>query len=66
MEVSKLKQEVAVLKSELNRAEEELEDRSWIAPPLLQTWLQLIYETEVQQVGLIPYIKRLTTVNFTF
>jgi stromal interaction molecule 1 len=50
MEVSKLKEEVKVLRSELHRAEEELEDRPWVAPPLLQIWLQLIYETEVQQV----------------
>lgn len=52
VEVSKLKEEVKVLRSELHRAEEELEDRPWVAPPLLQTWLQLIYETGVQQVNL--------------
>lgn len=48
IEVSKLKEEVEVLRNELQRAEIELEDRCWIAPPVLQQWLQLTYELESQ------------------
>ncbi len=35
-----------MLRSELQRAEVELEDRCWVAPPVLQHWLQLTYEME--------------------
>jgi stromal interaction molecule 1 len=39
---------VEVLRNELQRAEMELEDRCWIAPPVLQHWLQITYELETQ------------------
>jgi len=45
-EVGRLREEVEVLRRELSRAEEELEDRCWMAPTLLQHWLQLTYELE--------------------
>jgi stromal interaction molecule 1 len=51
MEVSRLKEEVEVLRNELHRAEIELEDRCWVAPTVLQHWLQLTYELELQTVG---------------
>ena len=40
--------QVEVLRIELQRAEIELEDRCWIAPPVLQHWLQITYELETQ------------------
>lgn len=46
LEVSRLKEEVEVLRNELQRAEVELEDKCWVAPPVLQHWLQLTYEIE--------------------
>ena len=46
MEVSRLKEEVEILRHELQRAEVELEDKCWVAPPVLQHWLQLTYEIE--------------------
>ena len=46
LEVSRLKEEVEVLRHELQRAEVELEDKCWVAPPVLQHWLQLTYEIE--------------------
>lgn len=49
-EVLRLKEEVEVLRNELQRAENELEDRAWFAPKMLQTWLQLTYELEAQTV----------------
>jgi len=49
-EVTRLKEEVEILRHELQRAEIELEDRVWFAPPVLQTWLQLTYEMEAQTV----------------
>ena len=51
MEVSRLKEEVEVLRNELHRAEIELEDRCWVAPTVLQHWLQLTYELELQTVS---------------
>ena len=45
-EVSRLREEVEVLRNELQRAEVELEDRFWEAPLVLQHWLQLTYEIE--------------------
>jgi hypothetical protein len=51
MEVSRLKEEVEVLRNELHRAEVELEDRCWVAPTVLQHWLQLTYELESQTVS---------------
>ena len=45
-EVSRLREEVEVLRSELQRAEVELEDKCWMASPVLQHWLQLTYEME--------------------
>lgn len=46
LEVDKLREEVEVLRNELHRAEVELEDRCWVAPTVLQHWLQLTYELE--------------------
>ena len=48
VEVSRLKEELEILRSELHRAEVELEDKCWMAPPVLQNWLQLTYELESQ------------------
>ena len=45
-EVSRLREEVEVLRNELQRAEVELEDKCWMASPVLQHWLQLTYEIE--------------------
>ena len=46
LEVTRLKEEVEILRNELQRAEVELEDKCWVAPPVLQHWLQLTYEIE--------------------
>jgi len=48
MELDRVKQEVEALRNELRRAEMELEDKCWMAPPVLQHWLQLTYELESQ------------------
>jgi len=45
-EVSRLRGEVDLLRNELQRAEMELEDKCWMASPVLQHWLQLTYEIE--------------------
>jgi len=45
-EVGRLREEVEILRGELHRAEIELEDRCWVAPTILQHWLQLTYELE--------------------
>jgi len=45
-EVGRLREEVEILRGELHRAEVELEDRCWMAPTVLQHWLQLTYELE--------------------
>merc|ERR1740131_573118 len=45
-EVGRLREEVEILRGELQRAEVELEDRCWMAPTMLQHWLQLTYELE--------------------
>ncbi len=45
-EISRLKEELEVLRGELHQAELELEDKCWLAPPVLQHWLQLTYEME--------------------
>jgi stromal interaction molecule 1 len=45
-EVDRLREEVDILRAELHRAEIELEDRCWVAPTILQHWLQLTYELE--------------------
>lgn len=47
-EVGRLREEVEILRGELHRAEVELEDRCWVAPTVLQHWLQLTYELESQ------------------
>ena len=47
-EVGRLREEVEILRGELQRAEVELEDRCWMAPTVLQHWLQLTYELESQ------------------
>ncbi len=44
--------QLEVLRIELQRAEIELEDRCWIAPPVLQHWLQITYELETQVRGI--------------
>ena len=41
MELDRVKQEVDALRDELRRAEVELEDKCWMAPPVLQHWLQV-------------------------
>lgn len=45
-EVDRLREEVEILRGELHRAEVELEDKCWVAPAILQHWLQLTYEME--------------------
>jgi len=47
-EISRLRGEVEVLRSELQRAEVELQDKCWVPPPALQHWLQLTYELELK------------------
>ena len=47
-EVGRLREEVEILRGELQRAEVELEDKCWMAPSMLQHWLQLTYELESQ------------------
>jgi len=47
-EVAILKEEVEILREELQRAEVELEDKCWVAPTVLQHWLQLTHELESQ------------------
>ena len=47
-EVGRLREEVEILRGELHRAEVELEDKCWMAPTMLQHWLQLTYEIESQ------------------
>jgi len=47
-EVDRLREEVEILRGELHRAEVELEDKCWVAPTILQHWLQLTYEIESQ------------------
>ncbi|XP_057369662.1 stromal interaction molecule homolog isoform X3 [Daphnia carinata] len=47
LELRRLREEVDILRGELQRAEGELEDRlCWTPPPDLQHWLQLTYELE--------------------
>ncbi len=47
LELRRLREEVEILRSELQRAEGELEDRlCWSPPPELQHWLQLTDELE--------------------
>lgn len=46
LEVNQLKQEVEMLRNELQRAEGELQDRCWSPPSGLQHWLQLTHEIE--------------------
>ena len=41
MEFDRVRQEVEALRNELRRAEMELEDKCWMAPPVLQHWLQV-------------------------
>ena len=47
-EVAVLREEVEILREELQRAEVELEDKCWVAPTVLQHWLQLTHELEAQ------------------
>lgn len=46
--MSQMREELEILRNELHRAELELEDKCWVAPPVLQHWLQLTYEMESQ------------------
>lgn len=46
LEVTQLKQEVEMLRNELQRAEGELQDRCWVPPVALQHWLQMTHEIE--------------------
>lgn len=46
VELQQLKQEIALLRTELSRAEVELIDHHWQPPQGLQLWLQLTYELE--------------------
>ncbi|CAG0882705.1 unnamed protein product, partial [Cyprideis torosa] len=47
-QVIRLRTELSIVRSELERAEQELQDRCWVAPPVLQHWLQLTYEIELK------------------
>lgn len=47
-EMGRLREEVEILRGELHRAEVELEDKCWVAPTVLQHWLQMTYELESQ------------------
>ncbi|XP_062538198.1 stromal interaction molecule homolog isoform X2 [Armigeres subalbatus] len=44
--VQELKQEIEMLRSELSRAEVEINDHCWTPPQGLQNWLQLTFELE--------------------
>ncbi|KAK9876691.1 hypothetical protein WA026_014070 [Henosepilachna vigintioctopunctata] len=46
LEISQLKAEIAMLRTELQIAEGELKDKCWAPPLALQQWLQLTYEVE--------------------
>lgn len=48
LEVTRLREEVEILRSELIRAETQLEDKCWEAPPTLQHLLLQTYEIELQ------------------
>ena len=48
MELDRVKQEVEALRNELHRAEVELEDKCWMAPPVLQHWLQVLENQMLQ------------------
>ena len=54
-EVAILKEEVEILREELQRAEVELEDKCWVAPTVLQHWLQLTHELESQVLKLFHH-----------
>ncbi|XP_055617864.1 stromal interaction molecule homolog isoform X2 [Toxorhynchites rutilus septentrionalis] len=49
LELQQLKQEIEMLRSELSRAEVEINDHCWTPPQGLQNWLQLTYELENKQ-----------------
>lgn len=49
LEVQQLKQEIEMLRSELSRAEVEINDHCWTPPQGLQNWLQLTFELENKQ-----------------
>lgn len=49
MELDRVKQEVEALRNELHRAEVELEDKCWMAPPVLQHWLQVLGNQKLYQ-----------------
>jgi hypothetical protein len=64
-EVHRLKEEVEILRNELHRAEIELEDRCWVAPTVLQHWLQLTYELESLNVRYLPIYLWQKGIHFT-
>merc|ERR1719232_2376825 len=47
-EIGRLREEAEILRGELMKAEVEIEDKCWMAPTMLQHWLQLTYELESQ------------------
>lgn len=49
LELQQLKQEIEMLRSELSRAEVEINDHCWTPPQGLQNWLQLTFELENKQ-----------------
>ncbi|XP_058444662.1 stromal interaction molecule homolog isoform X3 [Malaya genurostris] len=49
LELQQLKQEIEMLRTELSRAEVEINDHCWTPPPGLQSWLQLTFELENKQ-----------------
>ncbi|XP_055588145.1 stromal interaction molecule homolog isoform X2 [Uranotaenia lowii] len=46
LEMQQLKQEIEMLRTELSRAEVEINDHCWTPPQGLQNWLQLTFELE--------------------
>ncbi|XP_058831913.1 stromal interaction molecule homolog isoform X2 [Topomyia yanbarensis] len=49
LELQQLKQEIEMLRTELSRAEVEINDHCWTPPQGLQSWLQLTFELENKQ-----------------
>ena len=73
MELDRVKQEVEALRNELHRAEVELEDKCWMAPPVLQHWLQVdltknwlssIFYISVRQSYSISILPNVSFLNF--
>ena len=64
MELDRVKQEVEALRNELHRAEVELEDKCWMAPPVLQHWLQVPNKNLKSSIFLISIFIKLCFINF--